>query len=208
MNDGISQQILSKSKSVLSDGGIIIFPTETVYGLGADIFNEESINRIYKIKGRDFNKPLAAHISSINQIELICDNVSDLFCKLAENFLPGPLSIVVPNVNSKVPKIVTSGLNTIAIRYPDNDICRKIIDNFNFPLAATSANVSGHTSPINFSNIEKEIIDEVDLAVDGGECYYKMESTVISIVSQPKILRQGVLKKEDIEEVLNQKLNY
>lgn len=202
----LSQTILKECNNILTLGGTLVFPTETVYGLGANIFNEEAVRKIYRIKGRSFSKPLTAHISSLLQVKLICNNIPDIFYKLAEKFLPGPLSIIIPNVHPNVPKIVTSGYDTIAIRFPNHNICKEIINDFSIPLAATSANISGSKSPVSFEEIGVEVINKVDKVINGGECIYKTESTVLSIVSNPVVLRQGVLNINEIEEVINQKI--
>ncbi len=197
---------MTKDSKNLFAGKVFLFPTETVYGIGASIFDQLAIRRIYAIKGRDFSKALAAHISSISSVELLCDATPDLFYILAEHFFPGPLSIILPNVSRAVSKLVTAGMDTIAIRFPDSKIFSELADRVGAPLAGTSANISGDGAPTSFSQVNPYIIEQVDEAIDGGECKYKLESTVLSIVEKPKILRVGAIKVEAIEEVLNQKL--
>ncbi len=188
-------------------GQTFIFPTETVYGLGACIFDEVAIKRIYEIKGRDFSKPLAAHLGAFEDVELLCEEVPDIFYILAEHFLPGPLSIVLPKVSQNVPKIVTSAMDTIAIRFPDNRIFRELIAKIGKPMAATSANISGEEAPTSFSEVNPLILQQVNTAIDGGECSYKLASTVLSVVDKPKILRAGAIDILEIEEVIKTKLS-
>lgn len=201
------QLVLSKSNQCLKDGEVIAFPTETVYGLGAHIFQANAVMKIFEIKGRDFNKPMAAHISNLNQVELLAFDIPDEFYKLAEAFLPGALSIVLKK-KPNVPDIVTAGFDTIAIRYPDNKIALELIENFGQPLAATSANISGKNSAKKVDEIVSEFRSIIPLIIDDGPTLYGIESTVISLVdiSKPRVFRQGQISLIDIESVLKRKI--
>ena len=186
---------------ILANGNPIAFPTETVFGIGADIFNAEACSKIYDIKSRDIGKPLSAHVSSIAMAESLILNPNELFHKLAEKFLPGPLAIICPK-NHLVSDAVTAGLNTISIRYPSHPDCLTLIDKFGKPLAATSANISGEKSLDN-SNDVMNVFSGAISAIIIGECSVGIESTIISIVDSPKIFRIGAISREEIEDYLN-----
>ncbi len=184
---------LTKAANIISNGGIVAFPTDTVYGLGCNIFNKQAANSIYEIKNRRFDKPLSAHLSSLKQAALLAEELPDIFYELAANFLPGPLTLIV-KARKNIPQIVTSGTNTIAIRFPNNLIYQQFTNICNVPLAATSANISGHASPTNAEQVKSELYGKIDAIIDGGECEHKIESTIISLIGTPSILRQGALK--------------
>ena len=190
--------------NILSNGNPLAFPTETVFGIGADIYNINACQEIYKIKSRDYGKPLSAHVSSLAMAESVLDSPSDIFYKLAEKFLPGPLAIIAKKNNS-VSDIITSGMNTISIRYPSNLECLKLISAFGSPIAATSANISGESALVNSEDVFKKF-DGILSAVVEGTCELRTESTIISIVGIPKILRVGAIGKEIVEDFLSMKL--
>lgn len=190
---------------LLSKGEVISFPTETVYGIGGDLFNINSVYNIFKIKNRSIAKPLSAHISDINMVENLSDNVPDIFYKLAERFLPGPLAIIIPK-SDKISSLVTGGLNTIGIRFPDNEIFQKICNDLGKPIAATSANESGKSNKITSEEVYDELKDKIPLIIDSGETKFKQPSTVISVVNGIKVFREGALKKEILEEFLKMNL--
>ena len=206
INSNQKELILKISKSLLESGEILAFPTETVYGLGCDIFNLKAIEKIFIAKSRQNTNPLAAHIGNLNQIEGLWREIPDDFYKLAERFLPGPLSIIY-NKSESVSDAGTSGMNTLSIRYPDNEICRDIVNNFGRAIAATSANLSGRPSPVNAENVIEDLDGIIPLIVDDGNVIYGMESTVLSIVDNaPIIFREGIISAEEIEEVLGKKV--
>jgi len=191
---------------LLDKGEIIAFPTETVYGLGCDLFNEPAVKKLFLLKGRDFNKPLSAHISDLKFVEDLSDSIPDEFYILADYFLPGPLTIIIKKSNL-VPDVVTAGFNTIGIRYPDNQIALDIINQFGKPLAATSANISGQSPAIETKDIIKNFLNKIPLIVDGGLTIKQIASTVIDISSDRfYILREGAIPKTEIEKVLKIKL--
>jgi L-threonylcarbamoyladenylate synthase len=199
-------EMLKETKSLLSEGEIIVFPTETVYGLGGDIFNEDAVEKIFIAKNRVYTNPLAAHIGNLDQINGLWTEIPDDFYKLAEKFLPGPLSIIYKK-SKKISNKVTAGFDSLAVRFPDNKACIDIISNFGFPLAATSANLSGKPSPINVSNVLEDLDTRIPLIIDDGQVTYGMESTVISLVDEsPIIFRTGIISIEEIESVLNKNI--
>jgi len=201
----MTEEQLNTALNVLNNSGLIAFPTETVYGLGCDIENPLSIREIYSVKGRSFEKPLAAHISDISQVHSLCREIPDEFFKLAQFFLPGPLSIVLKKKKT-VSDLLTAGLDTIGIRYPSNKVCSQLIKGFGRPLAATSANISGSISPINGKQVMEELNNRIPLLIDAGVTEEMTESTVISLTSEPMLLRKGSVPVESIESVLGVKL--
>ncbi len=188
-------------------GKVIAFPTETVYGLGADATNGKAVEKIYKIKKRPKNNPLIIHVNTIeNALNFGIFNKNAL--KIARKFWPGPLTLVLPSVkNTAISDFVTSGLGTIAIRIPKNEIARKLIKIVKKPIAAPSANISGKLSPTLAKHVYENFGNNVDMIIDGGACQLGIESTVIycsnDIIS---ILRPGIIIKEEVEEVINKKI--
>lgn len=190
----------------LRNGEPVIFPTETVYGLGALIFDEPSIKKIFEIKQRPADNPLIAHIASLEQAELIGQGMGDCFYKLAEAFWPGPLAIVVQK-RAEVPSIVSAGHSTIAIRMPMHAVAKELIEKAGVPLVAPSANLSGKPSPTRLCDALEDLDGRVAFAIDGGDCEVGIESTVISLVHrEPKLLRPGKITRESLEEVLKKKI--
>lgn len=193
---------LSRPIQLLREGNAIIFPTETVYGLGADIYNDEAVHKIYEIKSRNYSNPLAAHIGKLDDIYSLTKFVPDELFILAEAFLPGPLSIILPK-NENISNLVTANLKTIGIRFPDDKVALKLINDFGSPLAATSSNISGQKSPINGIEAYENLNKRVPFIIDNGTTKYQKESTIISLVeNHPVILRVGVISKNNIEAVL------
>jgi L-threonylcarbamoyladenylate synthase len=191
---------------ILSEGGVIAIPTETVYGLAVDYRNNDAIDKIYKIKGRPVTKALAAHISTLEQVNLFCDEIPEDFYKLAAAFLPGPLSIVLKK-SYRFNSPMIAGLDTIAFRFPANRTAIDLIKAFGRPLAATSANLSGLTSLLDPDEIYKAFNGSIDAVIKGEPCKYGLESTVISLAeTKPEILRVGVIKPKEISQVMNYEL--
>ncbi|MDC0074095.1 L-threonylcarbamoyladenylate synthase [Alphaproteobacteria bacterium] len=194
------------AKQILS-GKVIAFPTETVYGLGADATNSKAVEKIYKIKNRPKNNPLIIHVNSIeNALNFGIFNKSAL--KIARKFWPGPLTLVLPSVeNSPISGFVTSGLRTIAIRIPKNKIARKLIKIVKKPIAAPSANISGKLSPTQAQHVYENFRNNIDMIIDGGACKLGIESTVIFCSNDSiSILRPGIITLEDVEETINKKI--
>ena len=203
LNSGKSA--IDEAVEILKNSGVVAFPTETVYGIGCDYSDEAALKKIYEVKGRSFTKPLAAHISKLDEVKILAEKIPDEFYKLAENFLPGPLSIVLNKRNS-VSDIMTAGLDTVAIRFPANKTALDLISTFGKPLAATSANISGNKAPITAEDVSADLTGKIPLIIDEGKTSEKMESTVISLVNQPKLIRQGAVPVEEIENILGSKL--
>ena len=180
---------------------VVSLPTETVYGLAGSIKSEKALNKIFKIKERPFFDPLIVHINNANQVkDLVSYYQKDIIAKLAQNFWPGPLTIVLPK-NNNVPHLVTSGLPTVALRIPNNKYFLEAITSVG-PLAAPSANKFGKTSPTSANHVLEEFKNEVPV-VDDGDCSVGIESTILEINQEGfKILRPGIITKQQIAEVL------
>lgn len=187
---------------ILKLGGTAVFPTETVYGLGANALDENAVKKIFTAKGRPADNPLIVHIWNIEQVESVAAQVPSSFRILAEKFWPGPLTLVVRKTKA-LPHIVTAGLDTVGIRMPDNLIALELLKCANIPIAAPSANISGSPSPTSAEHVIKDLNDRVDVIIDGGNSRVGLESTVLDISGEiPVILRPGAVTKEQIEEVI------
>lgn len=182
-------------------GKLVIFPTETVYGIGANAIDEEAVRNIYIAKGRASDNPLIAHISDIKMLDDLVLEVGEIERKLIKNFWPGPLTIVF-NKKPIVPDIITGGLDTVAVRMPSNEIAHKLIEYSNCPIAAPSANISGKPSGTQIEDIIEELDGKVEYIIDNGKVDIGVESTVIRVVDNVvHILRPGKITPEDIEEL-------
>jgi L-threonylcarbamoyladenylate synthase len=190
----------------LVEGGLVAFPTETVYGLGADATNAQAIARLYLAKGRPSFNPLIAHVADLAAARGIAKFDANAE-KLAANFWPGPLTLVLPRaVDCPVAELATAGLETIAVRVPAHLIARNILLSFGKPVVAPSANVSGHVSPTTAQHVEADLAGKIDLIVDGGPANVGLESTIVGCFERPMLLRPGGLARGDIEAVLGRKL--
>jgi L-threonylcarbamoyladenylate synthase len=185
----------------IREGKLVAFPTETVYGLGADALNPLAVAKIFEIKERPSFDPLIIHIATISQLEELVINTDGRVYKLAEKFWPGPLTMVLPK-SSIVPGIVTSGLTTAGIRMPDNEIARALITASGCPLAAPSANKFGRISPTTAAHVKKQL-PEIDYILDGGKTSVGIESTIIRLTNAGfQILRSGIITQEELENTL------
>lgn len=190
-----AQEGLEEAVSLIKNGELVVFPTETVYGLGANAYDAEAVKKIFVAKGRPQDNPLIVHISDVSQVQEIASRVPDVFYTLAEKFMPGALTVVLPK-SDNIPDIVTAGGNTVAVRMPDNEIARELISR-SFPLAAPSANRSKHVSPTSAQHVYDDLNGKVPLILDGGECRVGIESTVLDLTSKsPVILRPGAVTAE------------
>jgi len=185
----------------IKEGNIVLFPTETVYGIGANALDENAVNKIFKAKGRASDNPLIVHISNIVMLEDLVKEVREIEQKLMGNFWPGPLTIIFDRKEC-VPNVVTAGLNTVGIRMPSNETAKKLIEFAGLPIAAPSANISGKPSGTKIEDIIDELDGKVDYILDSGMVDIGVESTVIRVVeNKVHILRPGKITKEDIEEI-------
>ncbi len=197
---------LGAAARILADGGLVAFPTETVYGLGVDATNPAAIARLYQAKGRPSFNPLIAHVGDFAAARQIAafDAAATV---LAEAFWPGPLTLVLPKTRDcPVAELATAGLETIAIRIPAHPVAREILRAFGRPVAAPSANLSGHVSPTTAAHVQSDLAGRIDLIIDDGPVAIGVESTIVGCFETPMLLRPGGLPREDIERVLGRAL--
>lgn len=213
MNVGLKTQILPANGAAgaaaarcLAAGGLVAFPTETVYGLGADAGNAAAIARLYQAKGRPSFNPLIAHVGDLGSAMRIA-RFDARAIALAEAFWPGPLTLVLPKTGDcLVADLATAGLETVAIRVPAHPVARDILRAFGGPVVAPSANLSGHVSPTTAAHVQSDLAGRIDLIVDGGPVEVGVESTIVGCFDTPMLLRPGGLPREAIERVLGRTL--
>ena len=197
----ISQQSLAEAKRIILGGGVVGIPTETVYGLGGNAFDDGAVKKIFEVKGRPNDNPLIAHIHLDYDLSKIIDYDTPCAKKLREAFLPGPLTLVYPSMN-KVSSYVSCGLNTLAIRVPSHEGAQAFLREVDVPVVAPSANLSKHVSPTSAMHVYEDFAEKIPLILDGGECEGGIESTVCDVTGDvPVILRPGLITKEMIERV-------
>jgi L-threonylcarbamoyladenylate synthase len=212
VNVGLKTQILPAGEAVaaaaktLAEGGLVAFPTETVYGLGADATNPAAIARLYQAKGRPAFNPLIAHVGDLSAARQIA-RFDAAATALAEAFWPGPLTLVLPKTEGcAVADLATAGLDTVAVRIPAHRIARDILRQFGGPVVAPSANISGHVSPTTAAHVLSDLDGRIDLIVDGGAVEVGVESTIVGCFDKPMLLRPGGLPRAEIERVLGRAL--
>lgn len=191
---------LKEPAQIIKAGGIVIFPTETVYGIGVNGLNETAIKKLYEVKKRPITKPISLLVNSIEMIEEVAKDIKEIEYDLIKKFLPGPLTIVLKK-KENVSNIVTAGFDTVGIRMPENEIALKLIEYAGVPIATPSANISGKPSGTNLKEIMKDFKDNVDYFIDGGESKIGVASTIVQIIDgNPHILRKGKISEEQIME--------
>lgn len=196
------EDALRLAGSIIRRGGLVAFPTETVYGLGGDALNRESSRRIYKAKGRPSDNPLIVHICRFEDIETIVAKVPKEAIRIADAFWPGPLTMILPK-SDRVPPETTGGLNTVAVRFPAHPAARKLIEYSGGYVAAPSANLSGRPSPTEAKYVTEDMDGRIDMILDGGEVGIGLESTIVDLtVTPPQILRPGYVTQEMLSKVL------
>ena len=213
MKTGLKTQIwpaneaaMARAARCLKEGGLVAFPTETVYGLGADAANAGAIARLYEAKGRPSFNPLIAHVGDIMGAMKIA-RFDATATRLAEAFWPGPLTLVLPKTaDCTVADLATAGLDTVAVRVPAHPVARAILRAFAGPVVAPSANLSGHVSPTTAAHVQSDLAGRIDLIVDGGAVTVGVESTIIGCFEAPMLLRPGGLERGEIERVLGRPL--
>ncbi|QDV53855.1 L-threonylcarbamoyladenylate synthase [Gimesia fumaroli] len=199
MNCEITQNIRAGA-DLIRQGEVVAFATETVYGLGANALNPEAVARIFEVKQRPHFDPLIVHISHIKQLDELTYGLSEQAEKLAEQFWPGPLTLVLPK-RKRIPDLVTSGLDSVAIRIPAHPIAQQLLVASELPIAAPSANKFGCLSPTQASHVAEQLGNEIKLILDGGACTVGVESTVIQCTGEiPVLLRPGGISLEEIEQ--------
>lgn len=199
-----NSEIMEKAGMIIRSGGLVAFPTETVYGLGANALSEDAAKKIYAAKGRPSDNPLIAHIAHKEDVYALAQKVDHKGEMLMDKFWPGPLTIIF-NKKDIVPYGVTGGLETIAIRMPDNNIALELIDSAGVPIAAPSANASGRPSPTMAEHVYDDLAGKIDMIIDGGDVNIGIESTIIDMTGEvPMILRPGYITKSMIEDVIGE----
>lgn len=195
---------LQQAAQLLHDGELVAIPTETVYGLAANALREESVQRIYEVKGRPSNNPLIVHISDLSELEPLTTSVPASAYRLAERYWPGPLTLVLPK-SELISPTISGGLDTVAVRMPAHPIARELIRLSGCPLAAPSANLSGKPSPTTVQHVLEDFDGKIAAIVDGGDCTIGVESTVLSLHTHPpRLLRPGGVTLAQLEEVLSE----
>jgi L-threonylcarbamoyladenylate synthase len=195
-------EAIQKAAQIIKQGGIVAFPTETVYGLGADAFNPLAVARIFEAKRRPCFDPLIVHVASPVDVKELVEEIPSNAKKLTERFWPGPLTVVLFK-EKNIPDIVTAGLPTVAIRMPNHPMALSLIKASKCPIAAPSANPFGYLSPTTAGHVHEQLGDQVDLILDGGPCRIGVESTIISFSEdRPRLLRPGGVSLEEIESII------
>jgi len=198
-----TDESLALASRLLSDGELVAFPTETVYGLGAHALDAEAVRGIFAAKGRPADNPLIVHIHDRSQLDGICE-VNDIALRLMDAFWPGPLTIILPR-RTTVPNVVTANLDTVAVRMPSHPVAMALLKACNLPIAAPSANLSGKPSPTSSQHVFTDMNGRIPLIIDGGESDVGLESTVISLAGdKPCILRPGGVTKAMLEAVIGE----
>ena len=200
----INENDIKTAAQIIRDGGLCVLPTETVYGLGANAFNETAVKNIFTAKGRAQDNPLIVHISKFDEIYDLVEEVPEKAKILADAFWPGPLTMIFKK-SDKIPSAVTCSMDTVAIRIPSHKIARQVIQESGVPIAAPSANISGGVSPVTAEHCIADLSGRVDAIVNGGKCEVGLESTVILMVGEkPRLLRPGFVTPEDIQDKIGE----
>ena len=200
-----NKKILKKSIKNLNNGNIVGLPTETVYGLGGNAYSKKSILKIYKLKRRPKSNPLIVHYFNLKDAskDIV---LNEKFKKLYKQFCPGPITFILKKkYGSKINPLASAKLKTVAIRFPKHRVVRSILKGINFPLAMPSANKSTNVSPVSAEDVFDEFKKKIQVIIDGGKCKVGIESTVIDLTNEPRILRPGIIDKNSIEKILKKK---
>ena len=203
MNENkINENEIKKMAEILRKGETVIFPTETVYGLGANALEGDAAKKIYEAKGRPSDNPLIVHIAHKEEIENITENVTDKAKVVIDKFWPGPITVILKKKDI-IPSVTSGGLDTVAVRMPSNKIANALIDAAGIPIAAPSANISGRPSPTRAEHVYNEMNGRVSGIIMGGDCNFGLESTVVDFTGEfPMILRPGSITREMLQEVV------
>ena len=202
MKNNLNYDKLKEPAQIIRNGGIVIFPTETVYGIGTSGLDEDAIKKLYEVKLRPLNKPISLLVNNLEMVEKIAKNITEVEYRLMEKFFPGPLTIILEKKDI-VPDILTSNTNTVGIRMPSGEIAKKLIEFAGVPIATSSSNISGKPSGTNITDIKKDFKGKVDCFIDNGESELGIPSTVIRVIDNiPHILRQGTISEKEIKKCL------
>lgn len=203
---GTEKKDIEEAARILNEGGLVAFPTETVYGLGANALDPEAVSKVYLAKGRPSDNPMIVHISQPQQFYKLTEVITEDMQKLMDAFWPGPLTMVVPAL-PEVPRVTTGGLDTVAVRMPDNEITLQLINMTDQPLAGPSANLSGHPSPTCAAHVDDDLHGRIDAIIQGEACRVGIESTVVDMTEEiPVILRPGIITREQLSNAVGKKV--
>ena len=201
--NNIDLEKLKEPAQIIKDGGIVIFPTETVYGIGTNGFNEKSIRKIYELKKRDSNKPISLLVSNMEMVKMVAQNITELERTLMEQFWPGPFTIILKK-KKVVPDILTANGDTVGVRMPSGIIAKQLIEYAGVPIATPSANISGKPSGTNMDYIKNDFEGKVDYIIDSGISELGVASTIVKVENKkPIILREGSIKTDEIFDFVN-----
>ena len=194
--------MLEKAAELIKQGKIVVFPTETVYGIGTNGLYENAVKRLFEVKQRPLDKPISLLVSNMEMVNLIAKDITETEYKIMEKFFPGPLTIILKKKDI-VPDIVTAGQDTVGVRMPSGEVARKLVEMSGVPIAAPSANISGEPSGTNLQNIQQHFGEIVDFYIDGGESELGLASTIVQVIDgKLQILRQGNITLEQINKKL------
>ena len=197
---------IEEAARMIAGGGLVAFPTETVYGLGADALNSDAVGRVYAAKGRPSDNPMIVHISSDEELKKLTPKITKDMERLIKVFWPGPMTMIVKR-NPIIPDVTTGGLDTVGIRMPDNPVALELIAKSGCPIAAPSANLSGKPSPTAAQHVIDDLKGRVDAIICSDDCQFGIESTVIDMTGLvPMILRPGIITREDLETALGKRV--
>lgn len=203
---GTSKEDIQQAAEIIKEGGLVAFPTETVYGLGADALNPEAVKKVYEAKGRPSDNPMIVHISSKDDLSRLTFEITEDMQKLADAFWPGPLTMVV-SARPIVPRVTTGGLNTVAVRMPSEAVAAELITLSETPIAAPSANLSGRPSPTTARHVIDDLDGRINAIIQGGDCQVGIESTVVDMTGDvPIILRPGIITAEQLSGTLGKEV--
>ena len=201
------QSNIKKAKKYLDNDDCIAVPTETVYGLAGNAYSNKAVKKIFKLKKRPSNNPLIIHYYNMNELKKDC-NINDNFKKLYKRFSPGPITYVLSvKKNSKISKFATNKQKSLAVRFPNHSLFRKLLKNLDYPLAAPSANISTKLSSVQASDVKEEFGSKIKYVLNGGKCNIGVESTIVNLTNKPTLLRFGGLEISKIEKILKKKIS-
>ena len=203
--EDIEYDKLLKPAQIIKNGGLVIFPTETVYGIGTNALNSKAVKKLYEEKKRPYEKPISLLVNSIEMIENIARDITELEYELIKKFFPGPLTIILKK-KENISNIVTANKETVGVRMPQNDIALKLIEYAGVPIATPSANISGKPSGTNMKDIMRDFEENVDCFIDSGHSKIGQSSTIVQIIDEtPCILRKGAISELEIKKVIDKK---
>lgn len=204
MESNIDDNEIKKAAQTLKEGGIVVFPTETVYGIGADILNEDAIRKLYQAKRRPLTQKISILVGSLEMLKEVTQKVTDVEKKLIHHFFPGPLTLIL-HKKEIIPNLLTNNEEIVGFRMPENEIALKLINQVGNPIATSSANRAGEPSGINLESIKDVFQEDVDFYIDGGNSKIGVGSTIVQVIDGiPCIIREGTITEEDIEKVLKE----